>query len=433
MKGNFIIEGGHKLSGSIDVFGAKNAALPILAASVLSREKIIIDNIPVIEDVITLIKILKSVGVKVVFLKKNKLKLDASKINIKNINYDLISKIRSSVLLLSALSSRVDAFKITVPGGCQLGARILDPHINAFKTLGIKIKKSGKFFEVINTHLKVKNREVVMLEMSVTATENIIIASVLLSGKTKIYGAASDPYVSDLCHFLNSIGAKIKGVGSHELEIEGVSNFSGGEHFIMYDPIEMGTFIALAAGTKSHLIVKNVVPDFIRLELLKFKEANVRFKLINKKIFAKGWGYELCDVNVFPSELVAVKKIHNMPYPGFAADILPIFATLMTQAKGVSLIHDWMYEGRMKYIEELNRMGADAFICDPHRALITGPEKLEGKDITSFDLRSGATMIIAALIASGKSVISNAYQVDRGYADIEKRLKKIGAKIKRVK
>jgi UDP-N-acetylglucosamine 1-carboxyvinyltransferase len=433
MKGKFIIEGKHKLSGSIDVFGAKNAVLPILAASVLSKKKIIIDNIPVIEDVITLIDILKSIGVKVVFLGKKKIEVDAENIDPENIDYNLISKIRSSVLLLSALSSRADAFKITVPGGCQLGARILAPHIDGFKILGIKVKKRGKFFEVINSHSKKKNREVVMSEMSVTATENIIIASVLLFGTTKIYGAASDPYVSDLCHFLNSIGAKISGVGSHELIITGVHEFTSGKHFIMYDPIEMGTFIALAAGTKSHLTVKNVIPNFIRLELLKFKEANVRFKFNNKRIFEKGWGYEICDVEVFPSELKAVKKVHNMPYPGFAADILPIFAALMTQAKGVSLVHDWMYEGRMKYIEELNRMGADAFVCDPHRALITGPEKLEGKDITSFDLRSGATMIIAALMASGKSVISNAYQVDRGYAEIEKRLKKIGAKIKRIK
>jgi len=432
MEGKFLIEGRHKLSGTIEVFGAKNAALPILAASVLSKKKVIIDNIPVIEDVSTLIVILKSIGVKIKFTGKNKVEVDASTINVKNINYDLISKIRSSILLLSALSSRVNAFKITVPGGCQLGARILDPHIDGFKALGIKIKKTGKFFEVVNTHSKKRIRELVMSEMSVTATENIIIASVLLFGTTKIYGAASDPYVQDLCNFLNKLGAKISGIGGHELIIEGVKELSGGEHFVMYDPIEMGTFIALAAGTKSHLTIKNVIPDFIRLELLKFKEANVRFKLDNKRVFENGWGYEICDLEVFPSDLKAVKKVHNMPYPGFAADVLPIFAALMTQAKGVSLIHDWMYEGRMKYIEELNRMGADAFVCDPHRALITGPERLEGKDITSFDLRSGATMIIAALMAEGKSTINNAYQVDRGYAEIEKRLKNIGAKIRRI-
>jgi len=433
MKEKFIIEGGQRLSGSIDVFGAKNAVLPILAASVLSKKKIIIDNIPIIEDVLTLIEILRSIGVKITFLKEDKIEVDASFVNVKHIDYNLISKIRSSVLLLSALSSRFNSFKITVPGGCQLGARILDPHINAFKTLGIKIKKSGKFFEVLNSHSKTKKREVVMSEMSVTATENIIIASVLLFGTTKIYGAASDPYVQDLCHFLNNLGAKISGIGSYELTIKGVRELAGGEHFVMYDPIEMGTFIALAAGTKSHFTIRNVIPDFLRLELLKFKEANVKFKFNNKRKFEKAWGYQICDLEVFPSKLRAVKKIHNMPYPGFAPDILPIFAALMTQAKGVSLIHDWMYEGRMKYIEELNRMGADAFVCDPHRALITGPEKLEGKDITSFDLRSGATMIIAALMAEGASVISNAYQVDRGYAKIEKRLKKIGAKIKRIK
>ncbi len=433
MSEKFVIEGGHKLKGEIEVLGAKNATLPILTAAILSSEVSVIDNIPLIGDVYSMIKILKSIGVKVKFIGKRKIRIDASNINIKNIDYDLVTQIRSSILLFGSLSSRLKDFKLTTPGGCQLGARVLDPHIDALSEVGVKIKKEKNIFHITNKKNSKKNREIVLSEMSVTATENVIIASVLSDGIIKLYAAAKDHYVQDLCHFLNKMGAKISGIGTNDLTIEGVKKLKGAEHFVIYDPIEAGTFIALASGTKSHIIVKNIIPDFIRFELLKFKEANVSFKLRNVRKFEKGWGYQVADLEIFPSNLKAVKKIHNMPYPGFSADILPIFAVLMTQSKGVSLIHDWMYEGRMKYIEELNRMGADAFLCDPHRALVTGPTKLEGKEITSFDLRAGATLIIAALIADGESIISNAYQVDRGYEAMEKRLSKVGAKIKRIK
>ncbi len=428
----FIIKGGSKLKGSIDVYGAKNAALPILAASILTKEKVVIENLPLIGDILTMLDILKSLGVKINFLDKRKIELDASNISTKKLNYNLVTKIRSSVFLLGALSARFDRFKLTTPGGCQLGARILDPHINALSAVGIKVKKVKGAIEIIGVKKSGKRKEVVMSEMSVTATENVILASVLSNFTVDIYIAAQEHYIQDLCHFLNSMGAKIKGIGTHHLTIKGVKKLSGTKHFVMFDPIEMGTFIALAAGTKSNITIKNVIPEFIRFELLKFKEAGVKYSIKNLKKFEKGWGYSICDILIKPANLKAVKKIHNMPYPGFSPDILPIFSVLMTQAKGVSLIHDWMYEGRMKYMDELKRMGANAFVCDPHRALITGPTKLEGKDITSFDLRAGATLIIAALIATGKSVISNAYQVDRGYECIEKRLRKVGANIKRV-
>jgi len=431
--GKFVIEGGKKLSGEIEVYGAKNVALPILAASMLTKEKSVIDNLPTIGDVNSLMNIMKSMGVKITFLGKNKVEIDPSEVNPKNLNLDIVTQIRSSVFLLGALPARCKEFKLTRPGGCQLGARILDPHLDALKAIGIKIKKDGNMFHITNNNKVKKDREVTLSEMSVTATENAVLAAVLAPGKVDIYDAASEPYISDLCAFLNKMGAKISGAGTHHITIEGVLELHGAHHFIMYDPIEMGTFLALGAATKSHIKIKNFIPEFIRLELLKFKEANVKFNLHNLREFEEGWGYKICDLEVFPSDLKAVKKIHNMPYPGITPDMLPIFTVLMTQAQGVSLIHDWMYEGRMKYIDELNRMGADAFMCDPHRALITGPTKLEGKDITSFDLRAGATLIIAALIADGKSIINNAYQVDRGYANIEKRLKKLKANIKRVK
>ncbi|MEK7453077.1 MAG: UDP-N-acetylglucosamine 1-carboxyvinyltransferase [Patescibacteria group bacterium] len=433
MSEKFIIEGGHKLNGEIEVFGAKNAALPILVAAILSKEISVIDNIPLIGDVFVMMDILKSIGVKIKFLNKRKIRIDASNLNLSGIDYNLVTSIRSSVFLFGALASRFKDFKLTTPGGCQLGARILDPHINGLNSVGITIKKEKGVFHILNQKNSIKDTNVVLSEMSVTATENVILASVLSVGVINLYAVASEHYIQDLCHFLNKMGGKISGIGTNHLTIEGVDKLHGAEHFIIYDPIEAGTFIALASGTGSNIIIKNVIPDFIRFELLKFKEANVKFSIHNRRKFDKGWGYDIIDLEVKPSKLKAVKKLHNMPYPGFSADILPIFSVLMTQADGVSLIHDWMYEGRMKYIEELNRMGANAFICDPHRALITGPTKLEGKNITSFDLRAGATLIIAGLIAQGTSVINNAYQIDRGYEDIENRLKKIGAKIKRSK
>lgn len=430
----FVIEGGKKLSGSIKVLGAKNSALPIIAASLLSSGKVKIDNIPLIEDVFVLLDLLKSIGVEVDFVKKREIQISTKRLSLKSLDYSLIEKIRSSIFLFGVLPSKFKKFKMPKPGGCHLGARIIDPHIDALRPLGVFIRKDGNFFVVEKKNTTKKKIEIVLSEFSVTATENVILASVLEKGKTiDIYNAACEPYILDLVHFLRKGGAKIKGEGTHHIQIEGVPDLNFSDHFLMYDPIEMGTFLTLGAAVGKRIIIENFVPEFLRTELLKFKEANVKFSIKNLRTFNKGFGYKVCELEVLPSKLKSVKKVHNMPYPGFAPDLLPLFAVLMTQAKGVSLIYDWMYEGRMRYIEELKRMGADAFVCDLHKALITGPTQLHGTKITSFDLRAGATLIIAALLAKGKSEIFNIYQVDRGYESLDKRLKKIGAKIKRVK
>src|SRR3989338_6661093 len=319
----FLIQGGRILSGEIEVRGAKTAATPILAASLLTQEECFIDNLPLIEDVFRMIEVLKSLGAEIRWIGPRCLKIRAKNVNPSKMNFDLVSRLRSSVLLMGALIGRRGlpaqagvSFKIAKPGGCQLGTRILDPHLDGFSRLGVRIKKDDGFYEI---------------------------------------------------------------------------------------------------------------------ELIKFKEAGLNFKILNKRVLPAGWGYQIGDLKVSgPFKIKAVKKVHNMPYPGFAADSIPTFALLMTQAKGVSLIHDWMYEARLKYVDELQRLGANAFVCDPHRALITGPTALEGKEITSFDLRTGATLILAGLIAKGETIINNAYQVDRGYERIEERLQKIGANIKRV-
>lgn len=426
----FIIHGGKSLHGKIEVLGAKNATLPILVGALLTHDECEIDNIPLIGDVLKMLAILKSIGVTYKFVNKRKIVISSANLSIQNIDFSLVGEIRSSVLLFGALSTRVENFVLPRPGGCALGARILDPHINALSAVGIDVKRKKGLYHI--SKKKILKRTVVLSEMSVTATENIILSSVVSDGVTEIFGAASEHYVQDVCHFLNSMGAKITGIGTYHVTIQGVKKLSGTKWSIMPDPIEAGTFIALAAATKSNIVITGVAYEFIRLELLKFKEANVKFKIRNERSSLSSWKYKIADIEILPSRLVAVEKVHNMPYPGFSSDLLPIFAVLATQAKGVTLIHDWMYEGRLKYIDELQRMDANAFICDPHRALITGPTPLIGTNITSFDLRAGAVLIIAGLVASGITIIHGAYQVDRGYENIELRLKKIGARIQRV-
>lgn len=430
MADTFIIKGGKKLRGSIEVRGAKNAAFAVLAATLLTKETCEIDNVPLVEDIFVMLEIFASIGVKHEFISERKLRISAAAVSPRNIRHDAVEKIRASVLLCGALPMRAARFTLAKPGGCSIGSRILGPHIDALAHVGVEIKKRGKYLDVTKRE-SAGDREIVLSEMSVTATENAVLASVVRKGTVTIYCAAAEPYVQDLCHMLVKMGAHISGIGTNTLVVKGVARLHEVKHFIMPDPIEMGTFITLAACTKSRIVIKNTVPEFIRFDMLKFAEAGVIVKIKNRKKIHEGWGYETADMEVIPSPLIAVKKVHNMPYPGLSPDLLPMFVVLMTQSHGISLIHDWMYEGRLKYVEELKRMGADAFICDPHRALITGPTPLEGKEITSFDLRAGAVLIIAALTAQGTTVIRNVYQVDRGYENIEGRLKKIGARIER--
>jgi len=432
----FVINGGKPLKGTIEVRGAKNAATKILAACLLTEEPSIIDNLPLIEDVFRMIEIMESMGAKVKWLDKRQIKVEAKNLDPSKMNYDLICQMRSSILLMGALIGRFSEFKIPQPGGCIIGSRPVEPHLNALKALGVEIEQKNNFYYL--KRKKLIGQKIVMSEMSVTATENALLASVLANGVTTIKCAAAEPYICDLGYFLNKMGAKISGLGTHTLIVKGVKklrgNLKGTRHFLMPDPIEMGTFISLAVASRGEIIIKNIVPEFIEAELLKFKEANANFKLSQSRNFSPGWGYKIAEIKIKPTtQLKAVKKVHNMPYPGFAADNLSPFAVLMTQAEGTSLIHDWMYENRLKYIDELNKMGANAIICDPHRALITGPTPLYGTKITSFDLRAGISLIIAALIAKGQSEILDAYQVDRGYERIEERLENLGADIRRVK
>ncbi len=416
----FVINGGKPLSGKVDIRGAKNAATPILSACLLTKEECVIDNVPLVADVLKMIEILESMGVETEWVGERKLRVKAGEgVDPEKMDFSLVGQMRSSILLLGSLLARFKKFKIKHPGGCIIGARPVGIHFDALEALGAKITQDGDFYYLKADRLI--GREVILKEFSVTATENLIMAATLAEGTTIIKIAAIEPHVQDLGRFLNKMGAKIKGLGIHTIQIEGVEKLRGAEHKIIPDPIEAGTFIIVAAATKGNVEINNIKPRELDLVLEKLKEMGVSFEIGNDKIIIKP-----------TSKLNAVRKIETRTYPGVPTDLQAPFAVLATQAEGTTLIHDTMYEGRLAYINELNKMGANAVICDPHRALITGPTPLYGQDITSFDLRSGATLIIAALLAEGQSVIEKAEQVDRGYEKIEERLRKLGADIRRV-
>jgi UDP-N-acetylglucosamine 1-carboxyvinyltransferase len=415
----FEITGGKKLKGTIEVRGSKNAATPILAATLLTRKECIISNVPLIEDVFCMIEILKSLGAKVKWLGKRTLSIKCENIRPSRINFDLVKKIRSSILLLGPLCARFNHFKIYHPGGCVIGARPVGTHLDVINKLGIKAKQKGKIYSVDAT--KRKSAEVVLKELSVTATENAMMLAALLPGRTVIKIAAAEPHVEDLGNFLIKMGAKIRGLGTHTIEISGRKKLYGAKYDIIPDANEAATFLIMGAATSSRITVKGARVSNLDLVLEKMKDFGAGFR--TGKDF----------IEVLPAKkLKAVEKVDTRPYPGIPTDVQAPFGVLATQALGKTLIHDSLYEGRFNYIKEIKRMGANAKVLDVHRAEITGPTKLKGKIINSYDLRAGASLIIAALLAKGKTVIKDAYQVDRGYERIEERLQKLGTDIKRV-
>jgi UDP-N-acetylglucosamine 1-carboxyvinyltransferase len=416
----FEIKGGKKLRGEIEVRGSKNAATPILAATLLTEEKCIISNIPLIEDVFRMIEILESLGAKVEWLNKRKISVEAKNINPNKINHELVKKIRSSILFLGSLSARFEKFKLYHPGGCVIGKRPVDVHFKALEQLGVSIRQDGKNY-IVDARNK-KAGKVVLSGMSVTATENAMMLAAGLPGKTIIKISACEPHVEDLGFFLISMGAKIKGLGTHTLEIIGSKKLKGARHEIIPDANEAATFLIMGVATGSPIKVKNAREEHLDLILEKLREFGADFK-INKKY-----------IQVIPSKkLQAISKLDTRTYPGIPSDVQAPFGVLATQAQGQTLMHDTLFENRFNYISEIKKMGANAKVVDMHQVMIIGPTKMKGGEIKSFDLRAGAALIIAALVAKGKTIIQDIYQVDRGYEKIEERLQKLGADIKRVK
>lgn len=426
----FVIQGGKKLAGTIRVGGSKNAAGPILAATTLIEGTCILRNMPRIADIETLLEILKSMGAQAEWLDDHSLSINCATIDPRQLNQKLVSKIRLSILLLGCLAQRFSKISLPVPGGCNIGSRPLDAHFDAMRELGYRVTAHDD--EYIIERIGSPKKRITLTEMSVTATENSILASVLGDHSVVIQCAAAEPHVQDLCRFLVSAGASVEGIGTHALSIRGVPALRPVEYTIIPDSIEVGTFMVLAAVTRSPLAIENASTDLMPMEMKKFEEAGVLCEYADARVPYSGAPYS--TVTIRPKKtrsLRSLKKLHCMPYPGFAADLLQPFTLMMTQAEGISLIHDWMYDGRLRYVSELQKMGANINVLDPHRILIVGPTPLYAKEITSYDLRAGATLIIGALLADGTTKVSDIEQVDRGYEALDVRLRALGASIER--
>ena len=413
----FKINGGHTLSGNIRVGGSKNAVLPIICATVLTDEQCVLRNVPDILDVKNLIIILENLGSKVIYENKT-ITIDNSNINSFRPDPELVKKLRGSILLLGPLLSRFREVEIPHPGGDLIGKRSIDTHLLVFEELGAKVESEHS---VHITADKIVGSRIVLDEMSVTATENAIMAAVRAHGTTTIHMAATEPHVQDLCKFLNAMGAKIEGIGSHSITIEGVEKLHGAEHDIIFDNEVTTSFINLAAATKSEIIIEKIQPQYLDAALLKFKQMNVNFKVEKDSIHV-----------LKPTGPYRAAKIKSNIHPGLLSDCIPPFAVLATQAEGTTLVHEWMYEGRLGYIHELSKMGAKVRILDQHRAEIEGPTHLHGRNVSSLDVRSGMVLVIAALVAEGKSVLHDVEHVDRGYEHIDLMLKRLGADIERM-
>lgn len=414
----FEIRGGNKLSGKIQVCGSKNATTPILAASLLATTPSTLHNIPRIEDVFRMVEIIESLGATVTWLDDHSVTIDPANLSLANLDQTLVKKLRSSILLLGSLSARFDTFKLNHPGGCVIGARSVDAHIHALKKLGVAIVSSKEGYQVDAS--KRQARSFTLRECSVTATENALMLAASLPGTTAIHFAAMEPHVQDLANFLVAMGATIEGIGTHTLTITGATTLQGTKHTIIPDANEAATFLILGVATGSPIEVVSAREEHLHVVLEKLREFGADFTITKESI------------TVIPATtLHAVTKVDTMIYPGLPTDIQAPLGVLATLAEGTTLIFDRMYEGRFNYIPALQIMGAKAKVLNPHQVEITGPTKLKGTAIRSYDLRAGVSLIIAALCAEGKTVIEEIYQVDRGYERIEERLQMIGADIKR--
>lgn len=415
----FLIKGGVPLSGTVEISGYKNSAGAVLAAVVLSKEPSIIDNLPRVTDVLNQIEILKAMGAEVKWLSPKKIRINPANLNAKNIPVGLFEKMRVSVLLVGPLLARFGNFKIPRPGGDRIGLRPISSHLEALKTFGVKVKEKGGYY-FFEKPAKLEGKKIVLKEFSVTATENIMMLAANSKGKTKIEIAACEPQIQDLANFLEKMGAKIKGAGTHTIEIQGKRKLRGAKFSISPDWTEAGTFILAFALTGGKGRIKNVNPDHLTFFLDKMKEIGLNFETKGSEIIVK------------KSRRLRPAKLQVFPYPGFPTDLQPQTTVLLTQAEGKSLIHDPLYENRFNHLHELRNMGADIEITDPHRALIFGKTELTGHKINATDIRAGAALILAGLIAKGTTQIKNISQIERGYEKFDEKLRKLGAKIRRI-
>ncbi len=424
----FRIEGGVRLAGTVRAAGNKNAALPILAACLLTEEPVTLSNLPDIGDVRTMLEILVGLGVSVERLGPGRVRLVARGTLEHSPDPTLTSRIRASFLLAAPLAVRSGSCRIRRPGGDVIGRRRLDTHIVALRALGMHVDIEATEY-VLEAPARLGAASIFLDEASVTATEHAITGAVLAKGTTLVRNAASEPHVQELCRFLVGLGAHIDGIGTNVLSIEGVERLGGGEHTIGPDHIEVGSWIGLAAVTGSTLRIQDAAPpEDHEMIALGFARLGVRWKIEGKDLIVPG-EQELCVADDIGG---AISKIDDAPWPGFPADLMSIAVVLATQAHGTILIHEKMFESRLFFVDKLVAMGARIVLCDPHRAVVIGPSRLRGAELSSPDIRAGMALLIAALCAEGTSTIHNVRQIDRGYEHIDERLRGLGARITRV-
>lgn len=420
----FVIEGGVPLRGEVTPSGNKNAALPLLAACLLTEEPVVLHNIPQIRDVLAMRKLIESLGAVVEELDANSWRITTRELTASHLDPDLCRRIRASILIAGPVLARAGAMLLPPPGGDVIGRRRLDTHILALRALGADIS----YNRVFDIHSKgLRGADMLLDEASVTATENAVMAAVLAKGETRIRNAASEPHVQELCHFLNSLGAQIEGIGSNTLRIAGVDRLHGGEFTIGPDLLEVVSYIGAAVVTRGSIRIRNAGVEHLEMVSQVFHRLGVH------------WQTEGGDI-IVPSEQSlqiisdldgAVPEIKTNVWPAFPTDLTSIAITVATQASGSVLFHDWMFSGRMYFTDKLVGMGARIILCDPYRVLIQGPTQLYSEKLESPDIRAGMALLLAALAAEGTSTIRNIVQIERGYEKVDEKLRKLGAKISR--
>ena len=422
----FVVEGGQPLNGTVTPAGNKNEALPVLAAALLARGEVTVENVPRIDDVALLLEGLRRLGACVeTDEEKHTVRVDASALGRIDPDPSIVSKIRGSILLVPALLARTGRAVLPHPGGDRIGRRRVDTHLLALAELGAEV--AGGAALAFSLEGRFHGAEVFLDETSVTATENVLMAAALAEGTTRILNAASEPHVQGLCRFLNAMGARISGIGTNQLRVDGVSELGPATHRLGSDHIEIGSFVALAAMTGGELRIRDAVADDLRMIRLVYRRLGVETRLERSELVVPGGQ----DLAVVADRGGAIPKVDDAPWPGFPADLTSLAVVLATQCRGTVLIHEKLFESRLYFVDHLIAMGARIVLCDPHRVVVVGPNELQPATMVSPDIRAGMALIGAALCARGRSVIMNADQVDRGYERIDARLRALGARITR--
>jgi UDP-N-acetylglucosamine 1-carboxyvinyltransferase len=421
---SFVIEGGRPLTGTVRASGNKNAALPILAASLLAEDEVQLENIPRIRDVETMVHLVADLGASVEWVGPNEIRIDPRPVAKTALDPDLAREIRASFLLAGPLLARFGRVRVPPPGGDVIGRRRLDTHIHAFQELGVDVQLNGGYEMRAD---RLRGKRMYLDEASVMGTENAIMAAVLADGETVVGHAACEPHIQDLCRFLVSLGARIGGIGSNVLHIHGVESLTGGRHRICPEHVEVASFAALAAVTGGDVTIEDVEPDDLIAIVPSFRKLGIRMDVDGRTVHVA----PNQDLEIVDDLGGQIPKIESGVWPAFPADLTSIALTCATQSHGTMLIFEKMFESRLFFVDKLVSMGARIILCDPHRAVVTGPAKLYAQRLESPDIRAGMAMVIAALCAEGRSSIGNIGQIDRGYERIDERLRQLGASIER--